>query len=196
MAVERSKQDDRMSLEEFLKLEKSDPDHLYEYIDGYPYMMTSGSPDHALIENNIGRILGNLLRRRPCLVYGPDVIFQLSGKDRFSPDLSVSCDKRDRNAEKVIQYPCLVVEVLSPGTRGKDKGIKADLYQEWPSIQEILFIDTQVLRVQLYRREGDSWRILSFGPGQTVELTSLGVQFPVVEVYEKTSFDEDFPTDV
>ncbi len=81
-----------MSLEEFLKLEKSDPDHRYEYIDGYPYMMTGGSPDYALIENNVGRILGNLLRRRPCLVYGPDVIFQLSGKDRFSPDLSVSCD--------------------------------------------------------------------------------------------------------
>ncbi len=194
MAIEHSRQDDgRINLEEFLELEKSDPDHRYEYIDGYPYMMTGGSPDHAIIELNIGSILRNALRRRPCIVYGPDAAFQLPGKDRFYPDLSVSCDRRDRNAEKAIQYPCLVVEVLSPGTREKDKGLKADLYRKCPSIQEILFIDGQVLDVQLYRREGDLWVIRTFAQGQTIELASLGVQFPVAEVYEKTSFDEDFP---
>lgn len=193
MAIERTRQDGRMTLEEFLELDKSDPDHRYEFIDGHPYMMTRGSPDHAIIELNIGGILRNALRRRPCIVYGPDATFQLPGKDRFYPDLSVSCDKRDRYAEKVIQYPCLVVEVLSPGTRAKDKGIKADLYQECPSIQEILFVDSQVLRAQLYRRERDIWIIRNFGQGQTVELASLGVEFPVAEVYEKTSFDEDFP---
>lgn len=193
MAIERTEQDGRMTLEEFLELEKSDPGHRYEFIDGHPYMMTGGSPDHAIIGSNLNRILGERLRKRPCIVYDSDVTFQISGKDRFYPDLSVSCDRRDRNAEKVIQYPCLVVEVLSPGTRAKDKGIKADLYQECPSIQEILFIDSQVLRVQLYRREGDIWIIRNFGQGQTVEPASLGVEFPVAEVYEKTSFDEDFP---
>lgn len=193
MAIERSNQDGRISLEEFIALAESDPDHRYEYIDGFPYMMTGGSPDHAIIENNIGRIIGNLLRRRPCLVFGPDAVFQLPNKDRFYPDLSVSCDKRDRNADKVIQYPCLIVEILSPGTRAKDKGIKADLYQACPSIQEILFIDTNVLHVQIYRREGDVWCIRNFAAGQTVELTSVDVQFPVAEVYEKTRFDEDFP---
>lgn len=193
MAVERSQQDGRMSLEEFLELAESDPDHRYEYIDGYPCMMTGGSPDHAIIENNIGRILGNLLRKRPCIVYGSDAVFQLANKDHFCPDLSVSCDKRDRNANKVIQYPCLVVEVLSPGTRSKDKGIKADLYQECPSIQEILFIDTQFMRIQVYRREQEYWTIRNFAHDSLIELSSLGVQFPVAEVYEKTSFDENFP---
>lgn len=156
MAVEHNRQDGRMNLEEFLELEKSDPDHRYEYIDGHPYMMTGGSPDHAIIGSNLNRILGERLRKRPCIVYDSDVTFQISGKDRLYPDLSVSYNRRDRNAEKVIHYPCLVVEVLSPGTRAKDKGIKADLYEECPSLQEILFIDSQILRVQLYRREGES----------------------------------------
>ncbi|MGH2509123.1 MAG: hypothetical protein ACRDHZ_17225 [Ktedonobacteraceae bacterium] len=49
------------------------------------------------------------------------------------------------------------------------------------------------MRIQLYRHEGGSWRIRNFAQGQTVKLASLDVQFPVMEVYEKTSFDEHFP---
>lgn len=196
MAVERNMQDGRMSLEEFLELAESDPDHRYEYIDGYPCMMTGGSPDHAIIGSNLNRILGERLRRRPCIVYDSDAVFQLANKDRFCPDLLVSCDKRDRNADKVIQYPCLVVEVLSPGTRSKDKGLKADLYQECASIQEILFVDTQFMHLQVYRREQEYWTIRNFAHDSTVELASLNVQFPVTEVYEKTSLDENFPTGI
>lgn len=196
MAVEHDKQNEKISLEEFLALAESDPEHRYEYIDGYPYMMTGGSPDHAIIEINLGRLLGNALRNRPCIAYGSDVCFQLPGKERLYPDISVSYDRRDRRADKIIQYPCLVIEILSPGTRARDKGIKADLYQDCPSIQEILFVDTQILRLQLYRREEDGWKIRNFAQGRTLELSSLGIQFPVAEVYEKTSFDENFPEEV
>lgn len=193
MAVERDRQHEKMSLEEFIALQESDPDHRYEYVDGYPYMMSGGSPDHAIIEINLGRMLGNALRKRPCIAYGSDASFELPGKERLHPDASVSCDRRDRNASKVIQYPRLVVEILSPATRMYDKGLKLDLYQECPSIQEILLIDSQVVRIQLYRREENGWRILNFSQNDVLELTSLGVQFPVAEFYEKTSFDENFP---
>ena len=193
MAVERDKQNERISPEEFVALTESDPDHRYEYIDGYPYMMTGGSPDHAIIGSNLSRILGNLLRRRPCIVYDSAVVFLLPTKDKFCPDVSVSCDRRDRNADKVIQYPCLVIEILSPYTRLHDKGLKTDLYQDCPSVQEILLVDTQIIRIQLYRREKDGWMLRNFAHDSTIELSSLGVQLPVAEVYEKTSFDENFP---
>ena len=62
-----------------------------------------------------------------------------------------------------------------------------------PSVQEILFIDTQVMRVQLYRREMDYWTMRNFTQNDTtIELTSLGVHFSVAEVYEKTTFDDSF----
>ena len=193
MAIERSQPDEKISLEEFLALVESDPEHRYEYIDGYAYMMTGGSPDHAIIGSNLNRILSDRLRRRPCIVYDSDAAFQLPGKERLYPDLSVSCDRRDRNADKVIQYPCLIIEILSPGTRARDKGIKADLYQECTSIQEILFVETRIMRLQLYLRENDEWRIRNFAHDSTIELTSSGIRFPVAEAYEKTSFDEHFP---
>lgn len=193
MAVEYTKQNEEISLEEFFALVEGEPEHRYEYIDGYAYMMTGGSPDHSIIRANLSGLFRDLLRKRPCIVYNSDVYLQLAHRDCICPDVSVSCDRRDRNATKVIQYPCLVAEILSPGTRALDRGIKADLYQNCPSIQEILLVDTQVMRVQLYRREADGWKIRNFTHDDIIELTSLNMQFPVAEIYEKTSFDEHFP---
>ena len=83
--------------------------------------------------------------------------------------------------------------MLSPGTKARDRGIKADLYQGMPSVQEILFVDTKVKRVQLYRREADYWIMRNFiHNDDVIELPNLGINFSVAEVYEKTTFDELF----
>ena len=178
-------------------------------------MMTGGSPDHAIIGLNVASILRGLLRKRPCIAYNSDVYYlsdrlgeartqSVAGRNKIEyialdgeenclcPDASVSCDRRDHHATKVIRYPCVVAEVLSPGTKVRDRGLKADLYQNMPSVQEILFIDTQVMRVQLYRRETDYWTMRNFTQHDTIELTSLGIHFSVAEVYEKTTFDDSF----
>jgi Uma2 family endonuclease len=182
-----------MSLEEFFALLERDPEHRYELIDGYPLMMTGGSPDHAIIGANLTGIFREQLRKRPCVAYNSDVSIELDGEENcFCPDASVSCDRRDRHAKKVIRYPCIVAEVLSPGTKAYDRGIKADLYQAMPSVQEILFVDTKVMRVQMYRREADYWILRNFTHNDTIELTNLGIHFTVAEVYEKTTFDESF----
>ena len=193
MALHYDEHKERMSLEEFYALLESDPEHQYEYIDGYAYMMTGGTPDHSIIEANLIRILGERLRKRPCVVYSSDVFLELADEANcLCPDASVSCDRRDYHAKKVIYYPCLVAEVLSPGTKARDRGIKSELYQNIPTVQEILFIDTQFMRVQLYRRETDYWTMRNFTQEATIELTSLGIDFPVAEIYEKTTFDDTF----
>lgn len=193
MAMQHNEPQERISLEEFFALLESDPEHRYELIDGYPSMMTGGSPDHAIIGLNVASILRGLLRKRPCIAYNSDVYIALDDEENcLCPDASVSCDRRDHHATKVIRYPCVVAEVLSPGTKVRDRGLKADLYQNMPSVQEILFIDTQVMRVQLYRRETDYWTMRNFTQHDTIELTSLGIHFSVAEVYEKTTFDDSF----
>lgn len=193
MAVQREQEQERLNLEEFFALVESDPEHRYELIEGYPRLMTGGSPNHAIIGANLIGILREQLRRRPCIVYNSDVYVELAGETNcLCPDASVSCDRRDRAAIKAIRYPCLIAEVLSPGTKARDRGIKADLYQNIPTVQEILFIDTQMMRIQLYSRETDYWAMRSFTQNDTITLTHLGVQLSVAEVYEKTTFDESF----
>ena len=134
MAMQHSESQKRISLDEFFALLESDPEHRYELIDGYPSMMTGGSPDHAIIGLNVASLLKEQLRKRPCIAYNSDVYIALDGEeDCLCPDASVSCDRRDYHATKVIRYPCVVAEVLSPGTKVHDRGLKADLYQNMPS---------------------------------------------------------------
>lgn len=103
-------------------------------------MMTGGTPDHSIIGANLMRILGERLRKGPCIVYNSDVYIELAdGMNCLYPDASVSCDRLDRHATKVIHKPCVVAEVLSPGTKERDRGIKPELYQNIPIVQEILF---------------------------------------------------------
>ena len=42
-----------MSVEEYFQLEENNPDTRYEYLDGYVYMMSGGSANHATISGNI-----------------------------------------------------------------------------------------------------------------------------------------------
>jgi Uma2 family endonuclease len=196
MALDR-KHEPKISVQEFFELVDSHPETRYEYIDGEVYMMTGGKRRHATIANNIGSILRNLLRSRPCIVYNSDACVQLSETRYVCPDATVSCDPRDSDAgnddeeeERFINYPCLVVEVLSASTRSHDRGMKFHLYQDCPTIQEYLLIDTETPQVQLYRRESSNlWTIHILQLADTVELTSIGVTFPVAEIYEKTRFD-------
>ncbi len=191
MVLHYDEHKERMSIEEFYTLLESDPEHRYEYIDGYAYMMTGGTPDHSIIGANLAGIFRERLRKRPCVVYNSDVYIELADKANC-PDASVSCDRRDYHATKVIHYPSVVAEVLSPGTKARDRGIKSELYQDIPTVQEIFFIDTQVMRVQLYRRETGYWTMRNYTQEATIELTSLDIDFPVAEIYEKTTFDDTF----
>ena len=50
MASERNPM---MSVEAYFELEENHPDTRYEYLDGYVYMMSGGSANHATISGNI-----------------------------------------------------------------------------------------------------------------------------------------------
>jgi Uma2 family endonuclease len=188
MAVEHSAHYERMSLEEYFTLVERDGEHAYEYLDGRVYMMTGGSPDHAIIGSNLNGLLQVLLRGRRCIVYNSEVYVQLSEQYRVCPDVTVSCDPRDRGAQDVIRYPSLVAEVLSPTTEARDRGQKSLQYRACPSIQEYLLISSEFLLVEVFRREKQGfWSLYTIGRDDTIELASLDLRFPVVELYQNTS---------
>ncbi len=113
MAVEHRRS---MTVEEYFQLEENDPETRYEYIDGNVYAMASGTANHDTIKSNIQRILWNLLRGSSCRVYSSDMRVYVSEERYFHPDVTVTCDPRDRGRVKAIQSPRFIVEVLSPST--------------------------------------------------------------------------------
>ncbi len=192
MAVQHNARDERVSLEEYFATLEKDPEHRYEYLDGDMYMMTGGSPDHSIIGGNILRILGNLLQGRRCIVYNSDVYVELAENYRVCPDVTVSCDSRDRGARDAIHYPSVVVEVLSPTTEARDRGKKSLRYRSSETIQEYLMVSADAPIIEVFRREkNDFWTLYTLGKNDTVELASLAVRFPVTAIYQNTSFTDE-----
>lgn len=180
-----------MSVEEYFALEENNPDTRYEYLDGYVYMISGGSANHATISGNIYAILKSLLRGSSCRVYNSDMKVRVSEKRYFHPDVTVTCDTRDRGTTDLIQSPRVVFEVLSPSTEARDRGRKLQSYLAYPSVEEYLLVDFRTMRVEIYRKEQRKWTYDAFAADEEIVLASLGVRFPVADAYEDVIFEDD-----
>lgn len=185
-------QHQKMSVEAYFALERESYDTRYEYIDGYAYMLAGGTLAHARIASKLIREIGNQLQR-PCDVYGSDAKVRLSEERYVYPDITVTCDERDRQAKaEMIQYPSLIIEVLSPSTEAYDRGNKFDYYRECPSLQEYVLVNTQRPAIAVYRRaKGRLWMLFPFDAGEDVEFASIGVTLSMSDIYESVIFPEE-----
>jgi len=182
----------KMSVEEYFKLDDTSLETKYEYIDGRVYMLAGGTADHSTINGNILTTLKNALRGSQCRIHGSDLKVRLSEKRFVYPDISVSCDPRDRGKITVMHYPILIVETLSPSTEAYNRRKKFSYYRACMSIQEYVLVDTQTQSVEVYRREQEPfWKFSAFEAGDQIELASLGISIPIDAIYEDIELSED-----
>jgi Uma2 family endonuclease len=180
------------TVEEYLELDRNSPDVRYEYINGRIIMMAGGSPQHSLIAANVTGILRQLLRESSCCAFNSDVKIKLPRMNYVYADASVSCDQRDFADPEFMYHPRVIVEVLSPSTEALDRGEKFESYRECPSVQEYVMVNTSRQAIEVCRREKNNfWSFQTLKLGATVELTSLGIHFPVADAYEKVVFPGD-----
>ena len=186
------RQPQTMSVEEYFQLEEDDRVHRYEYVDGLVYMMAGGTINHDIIKSNIEHILRGLLRGKNCRTYSSDMKVFVSETRYYHPDITVSCDPRNRGTQKMVHAPRIVVEVLSPGTETIDRRRKLRDYLACPTIEEYLLVDSRSITIEIYRKEQKKWIYDVFKANDVVELISVGVHFPVLTAYEDVIFEESF----
>ena len=177
-----------MSIEDYLILDRNSKEARYEYLDGELRMLGGGSVYHSLIATNVTGILYGLLRGKPCRIYNSDIRLQLSQSRYVYPDVTVSCDQRDQEPGDTIQYPRVVIEVLSPSTEVTDRIKKFAYYRECPTIQEYIMIDSQKILVEIYRREEEGWMLQTLKAEDILTIKSLGIQLSVEDIYEGVNF--------
>ncbi len=163
----------------------------HAYVDGDVFAMTGGTVAHNLIAGNLFALLKAHLRGKGCRVFIADVKVEVSEAGPYHyPDVMVSCDPRDNNAIKLIRYPCLVVEVLSPSTANYDRGEKFTHYRQIPTMQEYVLIDAHQISVDRYRRLApDHWDLQTYSADSVLDLTSVGWQESIALLYEDVQFD-------
>ena len=84
-----------------------------------------------------------------------------------------------------MEFPKLVIEVLSPSTEKKDKEEKSLYYMDCSSIQGYVLVSQDIMLIQTYTRKGLEWTYHSYIQGENVELRSIGLTFPIEEIYDK-----------
>lgn len=181
-----------LTVEDYLTWE-AQQDVRYEYLEGELVAMTGGTIPHNDIAINLLIALSPHIRRGNCRINLADVKVRVSSKVYFYPDLVVSCDQRDRNAIKLIEFPKLIVEVLSPSTEADDRGRKFNHYRSLESLQEYVLIDSEQMNVECFRRgEGRLWLYTPYGAGETITLDSIEWSCAIDQIYENVQLTKNF----
>jgi Uma2 family endonuclease len=112
----------------------------------------------------------------------------------FYPDVMVTCDARDHAADRFLEHPVLVVEVLSEATAAFDRGDKFAAYRRLPSLREYAVIDIDARRVECFRRDAaNHWVLFEFAGDAACEFASIELSLPLAAVFEDVAPDDTQP---
>lgn len=179
----------RFTPEEYFTWEEQQLER-HEYLDGEVYAMSGGTQNHSDIAMNFGALLKSHLRGGGCKTFNSDLRIKIFESNKYVyPDLSVTCDDRDKSTPQYITHPCLIIEVLSPITEAYDRGNKFKLYRRNPSLRDYVLVDSNKMAIDLYRKdEAGNWNIINYEIGDAIELKSIDLIFPIEQVYEDIIF--------
>ncbi len=181
----------RLTPDEYLEWE-SRQELRHEYVDGEVFAMTGGTTDHNAITVNLVTALRNHVRGTGCRVFVNDVKLRVSEKGPYHyPDIMVTCDPRDKATSKFIQYPCLIIEVLSDSTGSYDRGGKFRSYRRIETLKEYVLIEQKTMAVDIYRLSSQkTWEIYSYEQGDVIRFDSLEFSIALDTLYEDVDFSQ------
>jgi Uma2 family endonuclease len=186
-----------MSAAEYLDWEPTQEER-YEYWDGEVVLRGGGVPDnsnarnHNRISGNCFKLLDDALLNRNCDVYIADIKVQVEpGRNYFYPDVVVTCDKGDDDAQ-IVQSPCLIIEVLSPSTEAIDRGAKFARYRQFQSLQEYVLVQFDRPKVEVFRRnDNNQWVLSEYDLDDRLLLESIEVEIAISDLYRQVQFEAD-----
>jgi Uma2 family endonuclease len=162
----------------------------HEFLAGEIFAMVGAAKTHGAVTLNIAIALRQHLRGTSCSTFVTDIKLQVQAADAyFYPDVMVTCSARDSEDPLFVREPSLVIEVLSPSTAAFDIGAKFVAYRQLPSLLEMVFIDPESHRCDVYRKgtvqaNGGLWVLHPFEPDQDVHLASVELDLPASLLWE------------
>jgi Uma2 family endonuclease len=174
----------QITTEEYFAWEEKQQEK-HEYIDGQVYAMSGGSVNHGRIAIRFTAMFDAHLEGSGCITGNSDIKVNIVETNNYTyPDASVTCDERDKTTTQYITYPCLIVEVLSDSTEAYDRGGKFRMYRQNPVLKDYLLVSSTRIEMDLYHKnDAGEWMIINYQAGDTVELKSINLSFPIEQVY-------------
>jgi Uma2 family endonuclease len=175
----------RMSREEYRRWAEEQPTGRFERVDGVVIAMAPERSNHARRKALVWLALRQAVAAvgLPCEVF-PDGMAVTVDESDFEPDALLRCGDALAGDEITVPDPVVVVEVLSPRTRGVDLTRKLVAYFQLPSVQHYLVFWADRPQVVHHRRredgQGVETRLLTEG---AIRLDPPGISITLAEVY-------------
>jgi len=143
----------------------------HEYIDGRVYALAGAGDRHNRIAMNAVFHLRGPARGGDYGVYMSDMRVQVrDGNGYYYTDVMVACCPEDDH-QLYKRNPCLIIEVLSPGTEIIDRREKWSAYSAIESLRYYLLIISQHRQGQYFVRNADDiWETAEIDPGETLTI--------------------------
>jgi Uma2 family endonuclease len=174
-----------MTTEEFIAWEYLQPDK-HEFVAGEVFAMGGARRVHVAVTLNIAAKLKEHLRGGPCRAFMADMKVEVkTAAAVFYPDVLVTCHPDDLKADLAMQYPKVIIEVLSDSTAAYDRGDKFAAYRQMASLQEYALIDPDARSVEVFRRmDSGDWMLMTSESDQGLILKSLDFTVDLDTVFE------------
>jgi Uma2 family endonuclease len=173
----------RMTLAEFLAWEEQQTVR-HEFYRGEVFAMVGGTARHNRVILNLASRIGDHLDGTPCQVFAENMKLQLA-EGVLYPDVMVTCGKAEAGDEQTIADPKLVIEVLSPSTKGYDKRDKFILYRTLPSLREYVLIDPAKRQVEVFTlADAGAWLLTDQTRADELTLASIDCKLPMALIFK------------
>ena len=168
-------------------LEFPDDGRLYEIIDGELFVTPAPAVRHQRASRNLQYALETYARQTGgAEVFDAPIGVRVSDENVVEPDLVVVLDRNRANiGEQVIDTPVdVVVEVLSPGTAGRDLVAKRRLYAA-AGIAEYWIVDTIAATIEVLElADGEYRSARTIGRDELLTSVTLpGFEVPAEHVF-------------
>ena len=165
----------------------------HEYINSQVYAMSGGSINHGRIAIRFTVMFDSHLENTGCITGNSDIKVKIVGTNNYTyPDVSVTCDERDKISTQYITYPCLIVEVLSKSTEAYDRGGKFRMYQNNQALIDYLLVSSTSMEIDIYHKnDAGDWLIINYKPGDTIQLKSINLNFPLEQIYRGLNLEPE-----
>ena len=171
-----------LTIDEYLEFEETSPIR-HEYVGGTLYALAGGSDRHNRIAINIVRKLADAADNTPCRIYMTDMKLQV-GQVFYYPDVMVCCEEPQTENPVFRTDPCLLIEVLSPGTAPKDRREKLIVYGGIPTLRAYLLVDQDAQHVERRFRDDDGvWQRADHISGGSVPLPCPETRLSLDDIY-------------
>jgi Uma2 family endonuclease len=147
----------RMTVPEFLAWAETQENPRHELIDGQPVAMAPERSEHVRAKRYAANALEAAIRSAgvACEAFVEGLAVVIDEATAYEPDALVNCGAPVARDSMTAPNAVIVVELLSPSTRGIDTTVKLAGYFRVPGLRHYLIVDLGRRHVVHYRKQPD-----------------------------------------